>query len=88
MVVNVCTFSFHHAGGCAVLTTLVKGLSLELAAITLVTVIGACTFIGGLGATFYMSYFNTTVVFIVLLTFLVKVYHEGEGDQEVNPLGA
>ena len=70
------------------LTTLVKGLSLELAAVTLVTVIGACTFIGGLGATFYMSYFNTTVVFIVVFIFLIKVYHEGEGVDEDNPLGS
>ncbi|XP_072019734.1 LOW QUALITY PROTEIN: uncharacterized protein [Amphiura filiformis] len=87
LLTNVIVTAMLMLGGCAVLTTLVQGLSLELAAVTLVTVIGACTFIGGLGATFYMSYFNTTIVFVVMFIFLIKVYHEGE-DQERNPLGS
>lgn len=73
-------------GGCAVLTSLVDDLSLELAAMTLAAVIGAYTFIGGLGATFYVSYFNTSVIFIIMLLFLVKVYHDPAGGQD-NPLG-
>ena len=73
-------------GGCAVLTSLVDGLSLELAAMALAAVIGTYTFIGGLGATFYVSYFNTSVIFIIMLLFLIKVYHDPT-DSPDNPLG-
>ncbi len=43
------------------------------------------TFIGGLGATFYVSYFNTTIMFTIILTFLAKVYNEPNNSN--NPLG-
>ena len=43
------------------------------------------TFIGGLGATFYVSYFNTSIMFIIMLIFLAKVYNEPSNDE--NPLG-
>ena len=68
------------------LTSLVDNLSLEMAAMTLAAVIGTYTFIGGLGATFYVSYFNTSVIFVILLIFVVKVYHDPM-DSVDNPLG-
>ena len=43
------------------------------------------TFIGGLGATFYVSYFNTSIMFMIMLIFLAKVYNEPSNDE--NPLG-
>ena len=66
------------------MTSLVKGLSIELATAMVVAVMGTYTFIGCLGATFYVSYFNTTIIFSIILVFLVKVYHD---DSEENPLG-
>ncbi|XP_022084721.1 urea-proton symporter DUR3-like [Acanthaster planci] len=87
LLTNIIVTAMLMLGGCAVLTTLVDGLSLELAAMTLAAVIGAYTFIGGLGATFYVSYFNTSVIFIILLIFLVKVYHD-PADNPDNPLGS
>merc|ERR1712156_434221 len=44
--------------GTTVLNSLVKDLSPELAAMLLASVIGGYTLIGGLGATFYVSYFT------------------------------
>ena len=67
------------------MTNLVEGLSVELATALTAAVIGTYTFIGGLGATFYVSYFNTSIIFIIMLIFLVKVYHDPGNDD--NPLG-
>ena len=71
-------------GGTAVMTSLIEGLSVELATALVVAVMFTYTYIGCLGATFYVSYFNTAIIFIIMLVFLVKVYHD-DGDR--NPLG-
>ena len=59
--------------GTAVLNSLVKDLSPELAAMLLASVIGGYTLIGGLGATFYVSYFNTALIFVLILMLVVEV---------------
>ena len=66
------------------MTNLVKGLTVELATALVAAVIGTYTFIGGLGATFYVSYFNTAVIYIIMIIFLLKVYFS-PGDE--NTLG-
>lgn len=76
---------FQSTGGAAVLTSLIKGISLEYATMLVAAVIGTYTCIGGLGATFYVSYFNTGVLYIIMLIFLITVY--GDPDNEENPLG-
>ena len=50
-----------------------SGLSPELAAMLLASVIGGYTLIGGLGATFYVSYFNTALIFVLILMLVVEV---------------
>merc|ERR1712018_692112 len=60
--------------GTAVLNSLVADLSPELAAMLLATVIGGYTLIGGLGATFYVSYFNTALIFVLILMLMVEVF--------------
>ena len=55
------------------LFSLVADLSPELAALLLATVIGGYTLIGGLGATFYVSYFNTALIFILIIMLVVEV---------------
>ena len=52
--------------GTAVPNSLGAGLSPKLAATLLAAVIGGYTLIGGLGATFYVSYFNTAHIFVSL----------------------
>ena len=66
------------------MTSLIEGLSVELATALVVAVMFTYTYIGCLGATFYVSYFNTSIIFIIMLVFLVKVYHD---DSDRNPLG-
>ena len=53
--------------------SLVSDLSPEAAAMLLAAVIGGYTLIGGLGATFYVSYFNTMLIFILILMLVVEV---------------
>ena len=54
-------------------SSLVKDLSPELAAMLLASVIGGYTLIGGLGATFYVSYFNTALIFMLIIMLVVEV---------------
>ena len=54
------SISLIRTGGTAVMTSLVRGMSLEVCTAMVVAVMGTYTFIGCLGATFYVSYFNTT----------------------------
>ena len=53
-------------------------LSPELAAMLLAAVIGGYTLIGGLGATFYVSYFNTALIFILIIMLVVEVNNKNE----------
>jgi len=91
-----CTFAFFTnlivmmsltIAGTAVLNSLVADLSPELAAMLLAAVIGGYTLIGGLGATFYVSYFNTALIFILILMLVVEVFYNPFNNPE-NPFGS
>jgi hypothetical protein len=43
----------------------------------LASVIGGYTLIGGLGATFYVSYFNTALIFMLIIMLMVEVSTHG-----------
>jgi Na+/proline symporter len=72
--------------GTTVLNSLVKDLSPELAAMLLAAVIGGYTLIGGLGATFYVSYFNTALIFVLIIMLVVEVFYNPY-DNPDNPFG-
>merc|ERR1711970_1427022 len=91
-----CTFAFFTnlivmmsltIAGTAVLNSLVADLSPELAAMLLASVIGGYTLIGGLGATFYVSYFNTALIFVLILMLVVEVFYNPFNNSE-NPFGS
>jgi len=73
--------------GTAVLNSLVADLSPELAAMLLAAVIGGYTLIGGLGATFYVSYFNTALIFVLILMLVIEVFYNPFNNPE-NPFGS
>ena len=75
---------FLSQGGAAVMTSVTNDISVEYATVLVTTVIGAYTLIGGLGATFYVSYFNTAIIYVMLLIFVMKVYND---DSDNNTLG-
>ena len=64
-----------------------RDLSPEMAAMLLASVIGGYTFIGGLGATFYVSYFNTTLIFVLVIMLVVEVFYN-PFDNKDNPFGS
>merc|ERR1712088_555667 len=72
---NVIVMMSLTVAGTTVLNALVKDLSPELAAMLLATVIGGYTLIGGLGATFYVSYFNTALIFVLIIMLVVEVFY-------------
>ena len=63
-----------------------QDLSPELAAMLLAAVIGGYTLIGGLGATFYVSYFNTALIFVLIIMLVVEVFYNPY-DNPDNPFG-
>merc|ERR1719189_735617 len=73
--------------GTAVLNSLVADLSPELAAMLLAAVIGGYTLIGGLGATFYVSYFNTALIFVLILMLVIEVFYNPFSNPD-NPFGS
>ena len=52
----------------------------------LAAVIGGYTLIGGLGATFYVSYFNTALIFVLIIMLVVEVFYNPY-DNPDNPFG-
>ncbi|XP_030829061.1 urea-proton symporter DUR3 [Strongylocentrotus purpuratus] len=88
IMTNIIVTAMLMMGGCAVLTSLVDGLSLEMAAMCLTVIIWASTGIGGLGATFYLSYFNTTIIFIIMTIFVLITYNNlGSRDTVLGTIG-
>lgn len=63
---------------------LTKDMGTEYAAMLMTAVIGTYTCIGGLGATFYVSYFNTSMIMLMMIVFVIRVYDTDRAD---NPLG-
>ena len=53
----------------------------------LACVIGGYTLIGGLGATFYVSYFNTALIFVLILMLVVEVFYNPSNNPD-NPFGS
>ncbi|XP_074654736.1 uncharacterized protein LOC141908541 [Tubulanus polymorphus] len=85
LTTNIIVTSMLMLGGVAVLTNLVRDLCVEYATMLIAVIIGTYTFIGGLGATFYVSYVNTAVLFIGLFAFMIRVFH---ADDDQNALGS
>ncbi len=64
-------------GGAEVIVSLVQGSSIEMATLLCSGIICGYTMIGGLGATFYASYFNTAFIFIGMFIYCYNVYFSG-----------
>ncbi|XP_021366508.1 urea-proton symporter DUR3-like [Mizuhopecten yessoensis] len=85
LMTNIIVTAMLMLGGAAVLTSLIQDISVEYATVLIAAVIGAYTLIGGLGATVYVSYFNTSIIYIIMVIFIMKIYNDP--DSPDNPLG-
>ncbi|KAJ8306848.1 hypothetical protein KUTeg_014932 [Tegillarca granosa] len=70
--------------GKAALNVLVKDISDEYIVVVLAVMFGSYCFVGGLGTTFYISYINTSLIFISLIIFLRNIYNSEESNMQIN----
>lgn len=61
------------AAAVAMMQSLIEDASDEFCVLILATLFGSYSFLGGLGTTFYVSYFNTAIIFCILTAFIVQV---------------
>ncbi|KAH9519869.1 hypothetical protein Btru_071108 [Bulinus truncatus] len=47
---------------------------------------GSYSFVGGLGSTFYVSYFNTVIIFVCLLCFTISIFYDGDNAGTFNAI--
>ncbi|KAH9509963.1 hypothetical protein Btru_044732 [Bulinus truncatus] len=78
LLVNLLVLSAIIVCGTAVFQITIKDVSPEYSVLVMVTLCGSYSFIGGLGSTFYVSYFNALVTCVVLGTLLVKIFYSDE----------
>ena len=73
--------------GIGALDSLVKDFSPEFLALLFAAAIGGYTFIGGLGATIYVSYCNTAIICALNVMLVVEVYYNPMNNPD-NPFGS
>ncbi|KAK3100009.1 hypothetical protein FSP39_013434, partial [Pinctada imbricata] len=74
--------------GRATIQSLTKDASDEFALFVMAVLFGSYSLIGGIGTTFYVSYFNACLVFILLIVFVVKILHNDDtGFQSIGDVG-
>ncbi|XP_041356757.1 uncharacterized protein LOC121373965 [Gigantopelta aegis] len=83
LVVMTCLLT----GGTATIQSLTKDASGEFCVLLMATLFGSYSFIGGLGSTFYVSYFNTVLVFVMLCIFIINIFYK-ENSGETALLGS
>ena len=83
LVVMTCLLT----GGTATIQSLTKDASGEFCVLLMATLFGSYSFIGGLGSTFYVSYFNTVLVFVMLCIFIINIFYK-ENTGETALLGS
>ena len=71
--------------GRATIQSLTRDASDEFTLLTMAVLFGSYSLIGGLGTTFYVSYFNACLVYVLLIVFVVKIWHNT--DEEHNAIG-
>ena len=70
---NVITVANLVLAGKAAIEVLTKDVSNEFVVLILAVLFGSYCLIGGLGTTFYISYFNTSLIFITTSYFILKL---------------
>lgn len=61
--------------GQATIQSLTEDASDEFVIFVMAMLFGSYSFVGGLGTTFYVSYFNACLVFILLIIFVVRIFY-------------
>lgn len=75
LLINVVILTAICVVGVALIQSLVTDASPEFCLLIIATSCGSYSFIGGLGSTFYVSYFNAVMVFALLAVIIVNVFY-------------
>ncbi|VEL20724.1 unnamed protein product [Protopolystoma xenopodis] len=67
-------------GGCAILTEITYGLTIEMAALFVVAIIGLLAMTSDIGLAFYITYLSTAGLLIIVLTFFLIVFSSNNHD--------
>ncbi|XP_046575767.1 uncharacterized protein LOC124283788 [Haliotis rubra] len=79
-VVMICLL----VAGIATLQSMISNASPEFCVLLMATLFGSYSFVGGLGTTFYVSYFNAVLVFVILVVFIMNIFYlENPGDTKL-----
>ncbi|XP_052720836.1 uncharacterized protein LOC128192294 isoform X2 [Crassostrea angulata] len=70
---NIVTITALLVAGKSAISVLTKDASDEFIAFVLAVLFGSYCFLGGLGTTFYISYFNTAITFVGLIAIVVSI---------------
>ncbi|XP_076467944.1 uncharacterized protein LOC143298833 [Babylonia areolata] len=80
LLINVVILTALAVVGVALIQGIVTEASPEFCMLVLATLCGSYSFIGGLGSTFYVCYFNAVVVFILLGVLVVNIFYTDHPD--------
>ena len=75
LLVNLLAIATLLVAGVAIIQSLTTEASDEFCALIIATLFGCYSFVGGLGTTFYVSYFNAVLIFSTLIVLLVKILY-------------
>lgn len=75
LMVNVVILSVLIIAGHALFTALIRDISDELVMLIFATLFGSYSFVGGLGSTFYVSYANAFITFVILSVYIVELFY-------------
>ena len=78
LLVNVVILSNLLVAGTATIKNVTKDASDEFCTLIIATLFGCYSFIGGLGTTFYVSYFNTVSIYVCLIIIIVNIFYTSD----------
>ncbi|XP_021364375.1 uncharacterized protein LOC110457422 isoform X2 [Mizuhopecten yessoensis] len=82
LVTNMVIMTALLLAGKSTIQSLTKDISDEYILLIMATLFGSYSLIGGIGTTFYVSYFNACLIFISLAVFIVNVLHNNDSDNK------
>ncbi|XP_071127147.1 uncharacterized protein [Mytilus edulis] len=78
LLVNMVIIASLVVAGTATIKSVTKDASDEFCTLVIATLFGCYSFIGGLGTTFYVSYFNTVSIYVCLTIIIVNIFYNSD----------
>ncbi|XP_061164269.1 uncharacterized protein LOC133173296 [Saccostrea echinata] len=81
---NIVTITALLVAGRSAIGVLTKDATDEFIAFVLSVLFGSYCFLGGIGTTFYISYFNTAITFVSLIVIVVSIAYTGNINEDMS----